>query len=103
MSFDVDIHKIVRSARSSFDLRVCFKAPAQRTVIFGPSGAGKGLTLQAVAGLLTPDGGRIAFNDEVLFDAAANTLMCPRAVAEGAIAERPATAARSAPTRLKVV
>jgi len=72
MSFEVDIHKIVHSARRSFDLRVRFKTQAQRTVIFGPSGAGKSLTLQALAGLLKPDAGRIAFNDEVLFDAAAN-------------------------------
>ena len=72
MSFEVDIHKLVPSARRSFNLRVRFKTHAQRTVIFGPSGAGKSLTLQAMAGLLKPDGGRIAFNGEVLFDTAEN-------------------------------
>jgi molybdate transport system ATP-binding protein len=71
MSFDVDIHKTVRSARRSFHLSVRFKTHARRTVIFGPSGAGKSLTLQAMAGLMKPDSGRIAFNDDVLFDAAA--------------------------------
>ena len=70
MSFDVDIHKAVRSERRSFELRVRFKTSARRTVIFGPSGAGKSLTLQALAGLLKPDTGRIAFGDEVLFDGA---------------------------------
>lgn len=71
MSFDVDIRKIVRSERRSFELNVRFKTRARRTVIFGPSGAGKSLTLQAIAGLLSPDAGRIVFDDEVLFDAGA--------------------------------
>jgi molybdate transport system ATP-binding protein len=71
MGFDVNIEKTVRSARRSFELRVCFTTHARRTVIFGPSGAGKSLTLQALAGLLTPDTGRITFGDDVLFDAAA--------------------------------
>ena len=71
MSFDVDIDKIVRSERRSFHLRVRFRTQARRSVIYGPSGAGKSLTLQAVAGLLKPDSGRIAFDDDVLFDHAA--------------------------------
>jgi molybdate transport system ATP-binding protein len=70
MSFDVDIHKAVRSAQRSFDLRVRFTTSARRTVIFGPSGAGKSLTLQALAGLLKPNTGRIAFGGDVLFDGA---------------------------------
>ncbi|MEP7100561.1 MAG: ATP-binding cassette domain-containing protein [Burkholderiales bacterium] len=71
MSFDVDIAKTLRSGARRFELRVRFRSDAKRTVIYGPSGAGKSLTLQALAGLLTPDTGRIAFGDEVLFDAAA--------------------------------
>ncbi len=67
MGFDVDIRKTVRSDRRSFELRVRFQARARRTVIFGPSGAGKSLTLQAIAGLLTPDAGRIAFDADLLF------------------------------------
>ncbi|KQW35612.1 ATP-binding cassette domain-containing protein [Rhizobacter sp. Root404] len=69
MSFQVDIVKTVRSARRSFELRVRFDTTARRTVIFGPSGAGKTLTLQAIAGLVTPDRGRIAFDGATLFDA----------------------------------
>ena len=71
MSFDIDIRKTVRSERRHFELQVRFKTHGPRTVIYGPSGAGKSLTLQALAGLLTPDSGRIAFGDEVLFDATA--------------------------------
>ena len=70
MSFDVDIGMLVRGERRSFQLRVRFRTQARRTVIYGPSGAGKSLTLQALAGLITPDSGRIAFADEVLFDGA---------------------------------
>ena len=72
MGFDVAIRKTVHSARRNFDLRVSFTTRARRTVIFGPSGAGKSLTLQAIAGLLRPDAGRIAFDADVLFDAAAD-------------------------------
>ncbi|MES2993379.1 MAG: ATP-binding cassette domain-containing protein [Pseudomonadota bacterium] len=73
MSFQVDIVKTVHSARRRFELRVRFETDAQRTVIFGPSGAGKTLTLQAIAGLVRPDSGRIAFDGQTLFDAAART------------------------------
>ena len=71
MNFDVDIRKTVRSERRSFELRVRFSTHARRSVIYGPSGAGKSLTLQAIAGLITPDHGRIAFGGETLFDHAA--------------------------------
>ncbi len=39
------------------------------TVLFGQSGAGKTLTLEAIAGLLTPDTGRIAIHGRPVFDA----------------------------------
>ncbi len=37
-------------------------------VIFGPSGSGKSVTIQAIAGLITPDDGRIVLNGRTLFD-----------------------------------
>lgn len=37
-------------------------------VLFGPSGSGKSLTLQVLAGLLRPDAGRVVVNGRVLFD-----------------------------------
>ena len=47
------------------------------TVLFGQSGAGKTLTLEAVAGLLTPDRGRIAIHDRPVFDATAGLNVPP--------------------------
>jgi molybdate transport system ATP-binding protein len=68
MSFEVDFNKRVRSEQRTFELRVRFHTTARRTVIYGPSGAGKTLTLQALAGLVRPDDGRIAFDGQALFD-----------------------------------
>jgi molybdate transport system ATP-binding protein len=78
MSFEVDIRKTVSSAQRRFELQVRFTAQARRTVIYGPSGAGKTLTLQAIAGLLRPDSGRIAFNGETLFDSGARVAVPAR-------------------------
>ena len=73
MTFDVDIAKRLTSGTRTFELRVRFRTRTRRTVIYGPSGAGKSQTLQALAGLQTPDTGRIAFDGEVLFDSALGT------------------------------
>ena len=45
-------------------------ATSTRLVLFGPSGAGKTMTLKAIAGLVRPDAGRIEMAGETLFDAA---------------------------------
>ena len=70
MSLVVDIRKTYANAERRFTLDVSFTATTQRVVLFGPSGAGKSMTLQAIAGLLSPDEGTITLNDEPLFDAA---------------------------------
>jgi len=49
------------------DLRVRLEAAEEILVLFGPSGAGKTSTLNAVAGLLAPDSGEILLGEEVLF------------------------------------
>ena len=78
MSFDVDIQKVVGGERRRFSLAVRFRTQARRTVIYGPSGAGKTLTLQAIAGLLTPDSGRIAFGGEAVYDSGAGIVVPAR-------------------------
>jgi len=60
-----------------FDLQVAFDAPPGVTAIFGPSGSGKTTLVNAVAGLLRPDRGRIAVDDWLLLDTAARRILPP--------------------------
>ena len=59
-------------AASSFLLDVDFSVPSGITILFGPSGAGKSTLLDCIAGLISPDEGRIAISNEIVFDSAAN-------------------------------
>ncbi|MGY6411996.1 MAG: molybdenum ABC transporter ATP-binding protein [Alkalilacustris sp.] len=61
----------VRHRLAGFALDVDVTAPPGVTVLFGPSGSGKTTLINAVAGLLRPDAGRIAVGDWVLLDTAA--------------------------------
>jgi molybdate transport system ATP-binding protein len=65
----VDIRKNLWSGRRVFRLEAAFASDEDVVVLFGPSGAGKSVTLQAIAGLITPDAGRIVAGERVLFDA----------------------------------
>ena len=53
-----------------FALDVAFEAPAGVTALFGRSGAGKTSVVNAVAGLVRPDSGRIVLDGTVLLDRA---------------------------------
>lgn len=68
MKLQVDIRKTLRSREREFQLHAAFVSVDDLTVIFGPSGSGKSLTIQAVAGLVCPDRGRIAVEDRLLYD-----------------------------------
>jgi molybdate transport system ATP-binding protein len=61
----------VEKRLGDFTLAVKFDAMVGATALFGPSGAGKSSVANLIAGLLTPDRGRIALDDTVLFDSAA--------------------------------
>ncbi|MDP5307396.1 molybdenum ABC transporter ATP-binding protein [Paracoccus spongiarum] len=60
-----------------FALDAAFEAPPGLTVLYGPSGSGKTSVVNAVAGLLRPDSGRIAVDDWVLLDSAARLCLPP--------------------------
>lgn len=60
-------------------LDVSFDAPAGVTALFGPSGCGKTSTINAVAGLMQPDHGRITLNGQTLFDSDALINLPPQA------------------------
>jgi len=68
---EVDIRKTLRSGSQAFRLDIAFVCEDDLNVIFGASGAGKSLTLKAIAGLELPDEGRIAVDGRVLFDSTA--------------------------------
>lgn len=53
--------------RPDFSLHARLEVGAEILVLFGPSGSGKSTTLNAIAGLLTPERGLITLAGEVLF------------------------------------
>ena len=63
------IRKRFASTEREFSLDVEFNAGPGFTILFGPSGAGKTTLLDCVAGLATPDAGRISIGERILFDA----------------------------------
>lgn len=67
-----------RPDSTGFTLDVEFSVKAGVTVLFGPSGAGKTLVLDSIAGFVTPGEGRILLDDAILFDAASRVNLPPQ-------------------------
>lgn len=78
MSIDISIHHVLSSGGRQFTLDVAFASHDRRIALFGPSGAGKTLTLKAIAGLLRPDAGHVRVGEHVLFDSASNFFLKPQ-------------------------
>lgn len=72
MAISVNIEKELVDRHRRFQLHVEFKTEDDFLVLFGHSGAGKSLTLQSIAGLVTPDCGYIIINNRTLFDTEKN-------------------------------
>ena len=53
---------------AEFDLDVSFQVNDNILGLMGASGSGKSMTLKCIAGIETPDQGRIVLNNRVLFD-----------------------------------
>ena len=68
MHIEADIGKQVRAADRRFEVAIQFSADTERLALYGPSGAGKTLTLQMLAGLVRPDRGRIIVDGMPWFD-----------------------------------
>jgi len=60
--------KSLQSRGNEFLLNVAVGVTPGFTILFGASGAGKTTLLDCLAGLTTPDSGRISLTDRVLFD-----------------------------------
>jgi molybdate transport system ATP-binding protein len=80
--------RIGKKTAGGISLDVEFSVPPGVTALFGPSGAGKTLILEALAGFATPDSGRILVDDALLFDAAAQVSVPPHRRACGYVAQR---------------
>ena len=64
MSLYVDIEKRL----GAFRLQSKFEVADETLALLGASGCGKSVTLKCIAGIMTPDRGRIVLNGRVLFD-----------------------------------
>jgi molybdate transport system ATP-binding protein len=67
----------LRHAYGSTNLDFTFEAKAGITALFGKSGAGKTTVINAVAGLLCPDAGRITLDGDIFFDKVAGVFEPP--------------------------
>lgn len=74
MSLYVDIEKQL----GSFHLKVKLEAADETLALLGASGCGKSLTLKCIAGIQTPDKGKIVVDDVVLFDSEKKVNLSPQ-------------------------
>ncbi len=74
MSLTAEIHKQF----SGFRLDISVAADNNIVGLLGASGSGKSMTLRCIAGIETPDSGRIVLNDRVLFDSEKKINLPPR-------------------------
>lgn len=79
MGIEVNIEKTyVQAKKAEFSLKAHFSLDNEIAVLFGPSGVGKTLTLQVIAGLVKPDKGRIVVNSKIYFDSERNINLSPQ-------------------------
>jgi molybdate transport system permease protein len=71
------LNVVLERGLEHFTLHVDLAAGSGAVGLLGPSGAGKSMTLRMIAGVSTPDHGRIVLNGRVLFDSAAGTNLPP--------------------------
>ena len=74
MSLYIDIEKKL----GSFHLKVKLEADNETLALLGASGCGKSLTLKCIAGIETPDHGRVVVDDVVLFDSEKGINLSPQ-------------------------
>jgi len=68
----------LQKSLTGFQLDVAFTVGQEIGILFGPSGSGKSLTLQAIAGIVQPDAGRIRLDDQALYDSAQRRNLPPQ-------------------------
>jgi molybdate transport system ATP-binding protein len=74
MGLSVDIKKKFKG----FNLDVSFETNSEYLGLLGASGSGKSMTLKCIAGIETPDEGKIVLNGRVLFDSEKKICLKPQ-------------------------
>ena len=74
MAVKVNIEKNFRD----FSLKVDFEGSSVAIGLLGASGSGKSMTLRCIAGIETPDKGRIVINGKTVFDSEAGIDLKPQ-------------------------
>lgn len=74
MSVYVDIEKNM----DSFCLKAKFEAGGETLSLLDPSGCGKSMTLRCIAGIVTPDRGKIVVDGVTLFDSEKKINLSPQ-------------------------
>ena len=85
MELTLDVEKRL----GAFLLRMDFGVTGDRIGIFGPSGSGKSSLVGLIAGLSSPDRGRIILDGDILFDAGKKKNMPVRERRIGMVFQRP--------------
>ncbi len=73
----------------AFEYDIDLEAGSELLVLYGHSGAGKTITLRAIAGLSRPDRGRIAIDGRAVFEAATGVDLPPQARRTGYVVQDP--------------
>ena len=68
----------IRKVLGSFHLQAEWRMEHPATVLLGPSGSGKSLTLRAIVGLIRPDEGLVRLNGRVLYDSSHGIFLPPQ-------------------------
>lgn len=74
VTLEIDIRKKL----AVFDLEVAFNVESETLGLLGESGCGKSMTMRCIAGIETPDEGKIVVNGVTYFDSAAKINMTPQ-------------------------
>ena len=74
MAIEVAIKKKI----GNFCLDVAFSAGEEMFALLGASGCGKSMTLKCIAGIETPDEGKIILNGRTLFDSEKKINLIPQ-------------------------
>ena len=74
----MSLEVVIKKDFKSFTLDVAFSADDETLGFLGASGCGKSLTLRCIAGIETPDEGRIVVNDRVFFDSEQKINLTPQ-------------------------